>query len=65
MSEPVKLTCPECRRFLTEVIDYAKLPCPNCGCEVTYRSKRYRRNDVAPVAQFAPAGIERRVMAAS
>lgn len=42
MSDTFELRCPRCNRHLGEVGDYARIPCPGCGTEVTVRSKAFR-----------------------
>lgn len=42
VSDPIKLHCPSCGRFLVEATDYARLPCPRCGAQVTWESKQAR-----------------------
>jgi predicted RNA-binding Zn-ribbon protein involved in translation (DUF1610 family) len=39
----VDLHCPSCRKFLGQGVDYVRVICPNCACEVEYRSKRVRQ----------------------
>ena len=43
MSEPVQLRCPKCGRFLTEVTDGGRAPCPGCGSEIAFLTKAQRR----------------------
>ena len=43
MSEPVVLRCPKCNRFLAEVTGTVRVVCPECGSEVSYKSKDARR----------------------
>lgn len=38
----VDIRCPSCSRWLSEARDYGRSVCPNCGWEVTVRSKRER-----------------------
>lgn len=42
MTKRVELRCPNCGKFLAEVTDFARVPCPECGSEVTFRSKAAR-----------------------
>ena len=35
--------CPECGRFLAQAIDFVRVVCGPCGCEVIYTSRRGRR----------------------
>lgn len=39
----IELRCPKCSRFMGEVDSYGRLLCDNCGSEVTYKSKEFRR----------------------
>ena len=39
----IDLRCPQCGRFLGEVEEFARVPCPGCGAEITYRSRTHRR----------------------
>lgn len=40
--EIVDIKCPDCGRWLSETRDYGRSVCPNCGWEVTVRSKKER-----------------------
>jgi uncharacterized Zn finger protein (UPF0148 family) len=43
-TEPVvELRCPECKRWLSDAQRYGRVVCPNCGCELSYKSKDARR----------------------
>ena len=55
-----ELRCPSCNRFLGEVTGYARLVCPTCGSETTYRSRDQRRKE-----GLAPPRIERAVTIAT
>lgn len=37
--QTVDLRCPNCARWLAEVKDFGRAVCPNCGWEVSVRSK--------------------------
>lgn len=39
----VMVRCPQCGRFLVDTVDYARVVCPECGAEVTFKSKVHRR----------------------
>lgn len=39
----VEVRCPNCRRFLCEIVDYGRARCRDCGWEVEVRSPRVRK----------------------
>ena len=41
----ITLRCPQCQHFLGEIAGFARLVCPDCGTEVTVRSKQARGQD--------------------
>lgn len=43
MNAVVDIRCPECGRWLSETNGYGRAVCPNCGWEVTLRSKEERQ----------------------
>lgn len=43
MTKIIIVRCLECNRFMGETADYGRFVCSECGSEVTYRSKDYRR----------------------
>ena len=58
MAETIRLVCPQCGRFLAEVSEYAKLPCPTCGTEVTYKSRAFRKTEATPGPVAWSPGVE-------
>lgn len=48
-SPTITLRCPQCNRFLAEVVDFGRIPCPECGSETTYRSKQQRATERSAV----------------
>jgi phage FluMu protein Com len=44
MPQPVEIRCPECDRFLADVRDLGRVVCPDCKCEIVYRSHSERLN---------------------
>lgn len=48
----VEVRCPGCSRFLLEASEYGRGVCPECGWEVTVRSKEVRKR----VDTFAKPG---------
>ena len=42
MTGTVEIRCPQCNYWLGEATYYARLVCPKCGSEVSYRSKEER-----------------------
>lgn len=52
----VTIRCPDCNRWLQDVRDYGRCVCPNCGCEIVYRSREERRRDAAKPFLETPEG---------
>ena len=49
------IRCPECRRWLSEARDYGRAVCPNCGWEITIRSRQERLMSNATETLIRPA----------
>ena len=43
--ELIDLRCPNCNRFLAQVLDFGRTVCPNCGGETTFKSREHRKKE--------------------